>query len=205
MDRKLTLAGVVVALVVACQPQPPAEETAAGGEPMPAAAEPAPGSPEWKIQNALSAAPPEIRAAATVMDWPATEGGQPTQLRAGTNGWTCFPTTPAVFAAAAGQDPMCLDAAWLAFATAWMSKQTPQITALGTGYMLEGDAGASGSDPFATGPTPDNQWVVSGPHTMIVVPDTRVLEALPAEPSGGGPWVMWKGTAWAHVMMPVAH
>jgi hypothetical protein len=29
------------------------------------------------------------------------------------------------------------------------------------------------------------------------------LSALPTDPNNGGPWVMWKGTPYAHIMVPV--
>ena len=61
-----------------------------------------------KIQEALSAAPPDIRKDAMVMGWPAAPGGAMTMLRDGTNGWVCMPSTPAP-KGALGQDPMCLD------------------------------------------------------------------------------------------------
>lgn len=34
-------------------------------------------------------------------------------------------------------------------------------------------------------------------------PDDAALDALPTDPYGGGPYVMWKGTPYAHVMIPV--
>jgi hypothetical protein len=37
-----------------------------------------------------------------------------------------------------------------------------------------------------------------------VVPNPANLEGLPTDPSSGGPFVMWKGTPYAHVMVPVA-
>jgi hypothetical protein len=40
----------------------------------------------------------------------------------------------------------------------------------------------------------DNQWIVEGPHLMIIVPDPALLEAFPAEPTSGEPYIMWKGT-----------
>ena len=49
---------------------------------------------EAKIESAMSAAPPSIAAAATIMDWPAEEGGASTTLRKGSNDWTCFPDMP---------------------------------------------------------------------------------------------------------------
>jgi hypothetical protein len=68
--------------------------------------------------------------------------------------------------------------------------------------MLKGDRGASNTDPYATTATADNHWIHSGPHLMVLVPDTSTLEGLSTEPNNGGPWVMWKGTPYAHVMVP---
>ena len=98
---------------------------------------------------------------------------------------------------------MCLDAPWLDLLGALMSNREPRITRVGIGYMLQGDMPVSNIDPFAEGPTERNEWVQnSGPHIMVVVPDARYLEGLPTDPKNGGPWVMWKGTPYAHVMIP---
>jgi hypothetical protein len=37
---------------------------------------------------------------------------------------------------------------------------------------------------------------------MVITPDTAQLDSLPTDPWNGGPWVMWKGTKYAHIMMP---
>lgn len=50
---------------------------------------------------------------------------------------------------------------------------------------------------------PDNQWVRTGPHLMVIVPDKALLEGIPTDPRAGGPYVMWKDTPFAHVMIPV--
>lgn len=155
-----------------------------------------------RIANAMSAAPSSIANAATIMDWPATSGGQPRQLRAGTNGWVCFPSTPPA-AGAAGEDPMCLDRAFQDWATAWMSKTQPRITTGGVAYMFRGDRGVSNIDPYATAPTATNQWVQSGPHVMVVTPDPGAFANVSTDPRNGGPWVMWPGTPYAHLMVPV--
>ncbi|HZD25221.1 MAG TPA: hypothetical protein VE631_03095, partial [Alphaproteobacteria bacterium] len=76
----------------------------------------------------------------------------------------------------------------------------------GVSYMLAGDApdaGVSNIDPYDTEPKADNQFIVEGPHLMILVPDPALLEAFPAEPGSGEPYVMWKGTPYAHIMVPV--
>jgi len=178
--------------------QHPHGEAGKAGPAKPAA------SAQQKVSNAMSAAPAEISKNATIMDWPESPGGQPKQLRAGTNGWVCYPNTPTEFKGASAEDPMCLDKQWQIWAEAWMSKQPPKLTATGVAYMLRGDKGASNTDPFATGPAADNHWVVSPPHIMVLFPDTMALDVYPTDPTGGGPWVMWKGTPYAHLMVPVS-
>ena len=39
---------------------------------------------------------------------------------------------------------------------------------------------------------------------MVLLPDTRMLESYPGEVSASGPYIMWKGTPYAHLMVPVA-
>jgi hypothetical protein len=146
------------------------------------------------LKDALSSAPDEIAAGATVMDW---EGNT---LQEGSNGFVCFPTPPNLN----GTAPLCLDDQWMAWADAWMNKKPFKGEKVGTAYMLAGDGGASNTDPFAEGPTADNDWVVEGPHLMIIVPDPAALEGISTDPHNGGPYVMWKGTDYAHIMVPTA-
>jgi len=156
---------------------------------------------DQKVASAMKAAPASISSAATIMDWPATEGSQMTTLRAGTNGWTCLPDFPAT----KGNDPMCVDAVWMSFINAMMSKTAPQVPHEGIGYMLApGGAYGSNNDPYATKETPTNEWGFDPPHIMLVVPDAHALQDLPTMRQSGGPWVMWSGTPYAHLMVPVA-
>jgi len=157
-----------------------------------------------KIADAMSAAPQGISKDATIMDWPDTPNGKPKQLRAGTNGWVCYPAMPEMHAGVSGDDPMCLDKSWQVWAEAWMNKSQPKVSSSGIAYMLKGDAGASNTDPFAMAPSATNQWVTSPPHTMVLYPDTKMLDGFPTDPKNGGPWVMWKGTPYAHLMVPVS-
>ena len=143
-----------------------------------------------KIRIATTAGPSDITKNAAVMDMGAD--GKMVELRKGTNGWMCM----------AEPEAMCLDKQWQNWADAWMTKKDPKITAVGIGYMLHGDEGASNTDPFATGKTATNQWVVSGPHIMVLTPDAKQLDTLPTDWHSGGPWVMWKGTKYAHIMVP---
>lgn len=148
-----------------------------------------------KIALAMSAGPAEIAKNATIADMTEMNGQTRKELRAGTNGWVCY---------AMVRQPMCLDKEWQKWAAAWMSKSDPKIEGTGFAYMLRGDTGASNTDPFATAATADNQWVVSPPHLMLLLPDPKMLDAYPTDPKNGGPWVMWKGTPYAHVMVPVS-
>jgi hypothetical protein len=147
-----------------------------------------------KIASAVSSAPASVAHYATVVDW------DQTMLREGTNGWTCLPDMPDT----SGNDPMCLDAPWMDWADAWMNKKQPSYSQMGFGYMLTGDSPASNTDPYASGPAPDNEWMPEGvPHLMILVPNTEALKGLPTDPKQGGPWVMWRDTPYVHIMVPM--
>lgn len=148
---------------------------------------------EALIAEALAAAPAQMRASATVVD---VDGRM---LRAGTGAFTCMPA-PEGFGGA-----MCLDAPWTAFIAGLMAGEPVETDRLGIAYMMAGDSptgGASNIDPAAPAPTADNQWIVEGPHVMIIVP-APLLADLPTTPVADGPYVMWSGTPYAHVMLPV--
>jgi hypothetical protein len=149
---------------------------------------------EALIKNALSAAPPGVAETAKVMD------NQGNLLREGSGAYTCFPYEGGLTAA------MCADAVWLDWNEAYMMKMEDyKPSGFGLAYMLAGDppgGGASNIDPFATEPTADNQWRVEGPHVMILVPDPAMLEGITTDFNTGGSYVMWKGTPYAHIMMP---
>lgn len=144
------------------------------------------------LEDALSATWPGMVEGATVVDW---EGKV---LKEGSNGYTCMPTPPMLN----GTAPMCLDETWLAWAKAWQTKEPFTAETLGIAYMLSGDAGASNIDPYAEGPSDDNQWVEEGAHLMVIAPPALV-ETFPTDPDNGGPYLMWKGTDYQHLMIPV--
>jgi hypothetical protein len=150
-----------------------------------------------KIASALSAAPAEIGAGAAVVEMGA--GGKMVTLRAGANGWQCMAADPG----APGPNPMCVDKVWQTWMGAYMAKQPPQITQIGISYMLAGGADRSNTDPYASKPAPGEQWVVTPAHTMVLLPDPKMLDSYPSDPKTGGPFVMYKGTPYAHLMVPV--
>jgi hypothetical protein len=144
------------------------------------------------IANAESAAPAVITANATIK----TMEGE--VLREGTSSWTCYPGSSVI-------GPMCNESHWDALLGALMTKAPFESSEFSVSYMLagEGDAlGTSNTDPFATGPTDDNDWVKEGPHLMITVPDPAALEGLSTNPKDPV-YVMWKGTPYAHIMVKV--
>jgi len=141
------------------------------------------------IALAESAAPIEISGNATIIDM---EGNV---LREGTNRWACF---------AMPGEPMCLDEPWMSWAESYMNQdEDVQIDRVGISYMLRGDQGTSNIRPYVEEPTPDNDWVITGPHLMLIAPDPSMFEGLPTDPMEGGPYIMWAGTPFEHVMIPI--
>jgi hypothetical protein len=149
-----------------------------------------------KIASARSAAPAEISAKASIAEVAAD--GKMTTLREGTNGWLCMPDNPMT----PGPDPVCADKVAQEWFGAYMAKKPVAIRQIGIVYMLAGGTDASNTDPYATKPTAGNQWVKTPPHVMVVPPDPKMLDSYSTEPSAGMPFVMWKGTPYAHLMVP---
>ena len=157
-------------------------------------------SAAWKIQNAMSAAPAAISKNATVMDWPAAEGGEMKELRKGTNDWTCLPDDPST----PSNDPQCEDKMAMEWAKAWISHATPNVASPGIGYMLQGGGSPSNTDPFAKAPAAGESWMKEPPHLMIFpASGTKLDPAAYGDMHSGGPWIMWGGTPYEHLMVPV--
>ena len=151
------------------------------------------------IKSAMMAAPTKVSQNATVVAMDA--GGKMRTLRKGTNGFTCMgdnPQTP-------GPDPMCMDKNAMEWVHAWLGKKTPTTGKVGFMYMLAGGTDASNTDPYATEPSTANHWVKTGPHVMIVGADSSFYDLYPkgAEPDTSVPYVMWPGTPYQHLMVPV--
>lgn len=146
------------------------------------------------MSAAESAAPGSLSTHATIMD---LEGNV---LRKGTNGWICMPNNPDT----AGMDPMCFDQPWAGLRKALKNKTAPAYTQVGIAYMLQGHRPVSNTDPFAKEPKPGEDWVEGlGAHIMVLVPDQDSLKNIPTDSKNGGPWVMWAGTPYAHIMIPI--
>ena len=148
------------------------------------------------IANAMSAGPQAISGDATIV---AMEGDKMRTLRQGSGAWTCVPDDPG----SPGNDPMCLDANAMVWLHAWMSHKDAPKGKMGLVYMLQGGSDASNDDPFATSPPPGAKWVTTGPHVMVVGL-AGMLDNLPKSADAPTkPFIMWGGTAYEHIMMPV--
>ena len=150
------------------------------------------------VASAESAAPAALAHNATIVTVDAK--GAMTTVRKGTNGWTCMPDAPDT----PGPDPMCFDANAGKWVQAWAGHKPPPDGTPGVMYMLKGGTDASNTDPYATKPTADNDWIKTGPHLMIVG-SKELLAGYPsgAKPDTSVPYVMWAGTPYAHLMVPV--
>jgi hypothetical protein len=151
------------------------------------------------IASAESAAPAALAHEATIMTADASGAMKP--VRQGKNGWTCIPDDPQT----PGTDPMCMDGNAAKWVQAMMAHKPPPDNAPGVMYMLEGGTDASNTDPYAKQPTAQNDWIKTGPHVMIVG-SKAMLTGYPsgAKPNTSAPYVMWAGTPYAHLMVPVA-
>jgi hypothetical protein len=150
------------------------------------------------VTSAESAAPASLAHDAAVVS--ADASGAMKQVRAGKNGWTCMPDAPDT----PGPDPMCFDGNAGKWADAWVHHKPPADGTPGVIYMLAGGTDASNTDPYAAKPTADNDWIKTGPHIMIVG-SKAMLAGYPsgAKPDTAAPYVMWAGTPYAHLMVPV--
>jgi hypothetical protein len=145
------------------------------------------------IAQAVSAAPEAIAKGAAVVR--EEKDGSMRTVRAGGNSFTCM---------IMGTDKMCNDRNSMEFIHAMM-KHEPPPDKVGISYMLAGDEGASNTDPYATGKTADNHWVVTGPHIMVFGSPSKALGYTEAhDPDPSKPYMMWAGTPYEHAMIPVA-
>ncbi|WP_152669469.1 hypothetical protein [Synechococcus sp. GFB01] len=190
--RQLALLGAV--LLVGGHPAQAAGGHAAGGQSMQR-----PASTAELIRSAESAAPIALSSKAAVVLIDAA--GNSTVLRQGSNNFTCLPDSPST----PGPDPMCGDANAMEWAGQWIGHKPPNQNKPGFMYMLAGGTDASNTDPWAKGPSPGDAWIETGPHVMLVGigPETLAGYLSGPRPDTRQPYVMWAGTPYAHLMLPV--
>ena len=146
------------------------------------------------MQIAMSAGPENVSGDATIISHDGT------LLKQGSNGWVCMPGTPPN----ENVNPMCVDPAWQKWLQEYMKgtmglsyEYDPNQATFGMSYMLVGDVPVDNNEPFNTDQS-KGVWVAEGPHLM------RCLKNCSKKTDPyGGPYVMWEGTEFVHVMVPL--
>ena len=136
-----------------------------------------PRSDAGKISDAMRGGPLFVTAHATVLDWPASPGGEFRVLRAGTNGWSCLSGLPMD----SHDEPGCFDPVYLQFVKDGLAGHTSSIQTVGISYMYQGKFVPNKSHRI-----PGREFHV-GPHIMMVVPhkDQEELAAISRDGSNG--------------------
>jgi hypothetical protein len=151
------------------------------------------------IASAMSAAPWAVSKDATIVV--VGSDGKLRTLRQGQGAFTCVPDDPNT----PGNDPMCLDRNGFEWLKALLAHEKPPEGKIWFAYMLKGGSDASNDDPFASEPATGKKWVQTGPHVMIGGPGiTKMLDSYPAAADNTRrPYIMFGGTPYEHVMLPV--
>ena len=146
------------------------------------------------IAKVKTAAPADIVAKATIV---MAQDGKTKTLQTGANGFTCMIIPDGT--------PLCADENGMTWLKALMAKSDPS-NKIGFVYMLAGDNGTSNHDPAEA--ASHQHWVHTGPHVMIVGPPVREMSGYPRNvdvADATQPYVMWPGTKYEHLMLPVAN
>ncbi|MCS5688728.1 MAG: hypothetical protein NZ659_08085 [Acidimicrobiales bacterium] len=163
-------------------------------------------SAEWQLWAYSTAAPSFIGDTATILD------GDNNVLREGTNGWTCLAANPRGMSDpengwidALEAMPLCGDEEGFKWIGAYLTGETPQLERDTYVWMLHGDKGEDNSTPFvrnqADAEDPAN-WIESGPHLMLMPKDPASLDNFTSDFTTGAPYNMFRGTKYAHLMIP---
>ena len=159
-------------------------------------------SKAWEIKAYSSAAPAYIGDNATII----SASGK--VLRKGTNGWRCEPFMPMPeggFKSSHETAAACSDKNAVAWANAYKANKTPDLEADGWIWMLHGDLGVDNFTPYTDGQknAGHKHFIESGAHMMLMPKDPKSLDGQSTDYTNGGPYVMFKGTPYVHLMIPL--
>ena len=129
-------------------------------------------------------------------------------LREGTNGWRCetFMAMPEEgFGKPHDAAPACSDKNSVAWANAYKAGTIPEMEGDGWMWMIHGDLGV---DNFTVGTDGQKDmghehYIESGPHMMLMPKDPSSLDGQSTDYTTGAPYVMFKGSPYAHLMIPL--
>ena len=143
-----------------------------------------------KIADALKGGPAYISKNASILDWAVSPIGSYRELRHGTNGWTCLPTSPQ-------HQPVCADETFLTFFQDAVAHRPVHVDRVGLAYMYEGDMvsphGGSPSHPYHV-----------GPHIMLVVPNGAGMDGYTTDGSTGEAYInRVPGTTIPYLVIPI--
>ena len=152
-------------------------------------------SPKEQTALALSAAPTHIAKEAAVMVY--GDDGKLTEVKPGTNGFTCIPTVMNL----PEPDPMCMDGAVHQWMTDLMNNAPkPSNTVPGIAYMARGGSHYEKDGKVVM--QPDGAKVVKEPpHWMVMWPFDPTTSKLPTSPNPSGVYIMFDGSPYAHLMV----
>jgi hypothetical protein len=136
----------------------------------------APTTDPEKIADALRAGPDFITRDATIMDWPATKGGEYRVLRQGTSEWTCLPGPLPGYT---HDEPGCFDKFFFQWLKDGLAGRPQHIDKVGLAYMYVG-----AWVPNKSGKTAEKEFHV-GPHIMVVSPHPADLQNFNRDGSNG--------------------
>ena len=161
-------------------------------------------TPEWQIEAYSSAAPDFIGDFATII------GSDGTVLRQGSNGWTCQSGNPRTapkmgWNSAHQAMPVCHDDEGMKWMMAFMQGKKPDMERDSYMWMLHGDVGEDNTTPAVmnNSDSKPGHWIESGPHLMLMPKDPTSLEKFSTDFTTGAPYVMFAGTDFAHLMIPM--
>ena len=157
---------------------------------------------EWEINAYTSAAPAFIGKHATVI------GASGNVLREGTNGWRCEPFMPMPkdgFKHPHETAAACSDKNAVAWANAYKSNNKPELEGDGWIWMIHGDLGVDNFKPYTDGQKDagHKHFIESGAHMMLMPKDPSSLDGQTTDYTTGAPYVMFKGTPYVHLMIPL--
>ena len=159
---------------------------------------------KWQIWAYSSAAPAFIGDNAAIIG----AGGK--VLREGSNGWTCQSGNPRPYPAKGWKNSheamaACHDDEGMKWMMAYMQGVKPMLERDTYMWMLNGDMGEDNTKAgvFNKEDSTSGEWIESGPHLMLMPKDPTTIEKFSTDFMSGAPYVMFAGTDYAHLMIPV--
>jgi hypothetical protein len=153
-------------------------------------------SKEWQIWAYTTSA-------AFIGDLATVIGADGSVIREGSNGWRCEAFMPMP---KNGHDaaPACSDKNSVAWANAYKAGSIPQMEGDGWIWMLHGDLGVD--NIYSVQMQKDaghKHYIESGPHMMLMPKDPSSLDNQSTDYTNGAPYVMFQGSPYAHLMIPL--